>query len=169
VLAHETGHKVGVHHRERLADSKVPYTNQGRPSLNLNQFMQDPNKLANFWVEKTVYKLTTNAGFKLNQTMQDDEYVVTCGNYDASRVFWEQYWCPTGPTPYGTAQPPDWPFRMSANSQYAMAVDQITLQAQDGTVMCYTAQLNRVSDDQWKFAADDLGRFCLLPAGCGAN
>ncbi|HXN46479.1 MAG TPA: hypothetical protein VN893_07545 [Bryobacteraceae bacterium] len=166
-LAHETGHKLGRTHRERVAGN-VTFDKKGiNTSLQLGQFMQQPDKLNLLFVEEVVYALTQAAGFATNQIKADER--VRRGAFVGSGGVMTSYSLTVDrQSPFkGPAQPPQWPFKVTTEQNHVL--DQVTILRQDGTMMCWTPELDKQQPADWHFAPDDLDALCLLASACPAG
>ena len=160
VLAHETGHKLGLWHHTRTA---------ARIALDKEQVKNLPNDLpfGNFiqskdrtqvTVEEYLYMLLKANGFK-HDTLRIDE-VPGCTTGAAFDV--------RGQTPFpGNVRLPYWPIEgIVVDVSPAPPLSLITLDSQDGEIMSSKPELDHTADDDWQFGGD-LGGMCLQPAGCG--
>ncbi len=157
VFAHETGHRLGRPHRTRTA-VPVNYDWDGIRGMALGQFMQNPalKHLDELFVAEGIYALTTAEGFKQNRIV-DDEVIDSGSSVPAGIAYGHRF-------EVGSPKPPVWPYRYSVTPMEP--ITQITLDSQDGTIMCARPMLIQTQDSQWMFAPNDLNGMCLLPKGC---
>jgi len=154
-LAHETGHRLGRTHRERVA-SAVAFDKEAiKSSLQLGQFMQQPDKLNVLFVEEFVYALTQAAGFATNQIRADERVLRGASGAGSQEAY------------KGPAQPPFWPFKVT--TRQTQVLDLVRILSQDGTIMCWTPELDKQQPTDWHFALDDLDALCLRANGCKAG
>jgi len=158
VSAHETGHRLGRMHRRRVP-AKVPFDKDGIRTLALGQFTQNPalKHLDKLFVAESIYALTTQAGFQQN-VIRNDENIVSM--VPSSVTSWPG-------EPVGQPKPPVWPYEHKL--QQKLVIDSVTLESQDGTIMCWTPKLDQTQDSQWTFAPDDLNALCLNAEGCDST
>ena len=154
-LAHETGHRLGRTHRERVASAVAFDKEDIKSSLQLGQFMQQPDKLNVLFVEEFVYALTQAAGFATNQIRADERVLRGASGAGSQEAY------------KGPAQPPFWPFKVT--TRQTQVLDLVRILSQDGTIMCWTPELDKQQPADWHFALDDLDALCLRAGGCAAG
>jgi hypothetical protein len=166
-LAHETGHKLGRDHRMRSAAKVAFDENAISTSLQYGEFMQQPDKLTRLFVEEFVYRLTQAAGFAVDKVYADERVKLGAVLGSGGGLVSVSLKVP-GQEPYqGPAQPPFWPFKVKTKQEQVL--DQVTLESQDGTIMCWTPELDKQQPTDWHFALDDLDALCLRANGCKAG
>ena len=136
-------------------------------SLQYGEFMQQPDKLTRLFVEEFVYRLTQAAGFAVDKVYADERVKLGAVLGSGGGLVSVSLKVP-GQEPYqGPAQPPFWPFKVKTKQEQVL--DQVTLESQDGTIMCWTPELDKQQPTDWHFALDDLDALCLRANGCKAG
>lgn len=148
VLAHETGHKLGIGHTMRGA-SNVPYSSNVN-QLTTTTFMRGPDMKNQLFTRFLVYNLGTTA------RMDEKPFNLVLFKY--KRLV------PAS----GVASPPDTAYKiLCEDSATTIATPaNIGILDQDGTLMNWTPKLSQVNPVDWNFRAGERNRLCLKPGGC---
>jgi hypothetical protein len=167
VLAHETGHKLGLWHHTRTAAKATLDKGQLKDlpgNLPFGSFIQSKNR-SQVTIEEYLYMLLKANGFK-RDTQRIDEVPRCAGYGNAGATFDVRQQAPFP----GKVQLPHWPIEGIGVEGTGVSLPPdlslITLDSQDGEIMSSKPQLDHTADGDWQFGGD-LGGMCLQPNGCG--
>lgn len=179
VLAHETGHKMGLlHHQRRVTLPNPPLTktqmNNLSTSLQFGNFVEQKVRAEDrdydIWqvtIEEYVYKLT-EPPFKHRWLMKQEQPSQSAPGEPcttpAGIIFDDQHPTPSPAYPRN-ATPVYWPIMIPVDGDIPPA--SFIMDSQDGEIMSYTPELDNTEDSDWSFG-NDLGSMCLEPEGCGS-